>query len=451
MNLLFEKPKHHRQSEFQAVILAGYGSSNRLYPISEDENLPKALLPVGNKPMIAYTLEWLEKAGIHDAIVIIQSTGNAPQKLSGYLSRNYTGSVHCNVVAVDEDFETAEALRSVKNKIDRDFIVIPCDLITDLNPRDLLDQHRVSEATMTALFYEPSNLEGGSKDDELSPYVGIEPKRNALVYKANRSDDEDFSIRMSLLTKFPRVRIHTDLQDAHLYIFKRWVIDMLEEKENIASISDDLIPMLVKCQYQKKMLEKENVNQYASKYQHLLETALSLSTTSSDYIDENVFMSDPIHPSFKSPVTTLAYVYRDGFCGRGNTLSRYTELNRHVIKQGTPVVRVPATAEVAPKTQVGNDSIIGEHTKIDERSSIKKSSVGAHCVIGKNVKIANSVIMDYVTIKDNAKVDGCVICNNAKVLDKAVLKDCEVASDFVVEKDSQVKGEKLVAFREAIS
>jgi NDP-sugar pyrophosphorylase family protein len=30
--------------------------------------LPKALLPVGNKPVISYTLEWLEKAGIHGNI-----------------------------------------------------------------------------------------------------------------------------------------------------------------------------------------------------------------------------------------------------------------------------------------------------------------------------------------------------------------------------------------------
>lgn len=71
-----------------------------------------------------------------------------------------------------------------------------------------------------------------------------------------------------------------------------------------------------------------------------------------------------------------------------------------MIKQGNAIPRIPATAEVAPKTQVGNDSIIGEHTKIDERSSVKKSSVGAHCVIGKNVKIANSVIMDFVVIGD---------------------------------------------------
>lgn len=53
-----------------------------------------------------------------DVIVVIQTTGNAQQKLSGYLSRNYTGSVHCNVVGVDEDCETAEALRAIKDKID---------------------------------------------------------------------------------------------------------------------------------------------------------------------------------------------------------------------------------------------------------------------------------------------------------------------------------------------
>jgi hypothetical protein len=33
--------------EFQAVILSGYGS--RMYPLTEESNLPKALLPIANK------------------------------------------------------------------------------------------------------------------------------------------------------------------------------------------------------------------------------------------------------------------------------------------------------------------------------------------------------------------------------------------------------------------
>ncbi|KAI8139474.1 nucleotide-diphospho-sugar transferase [Fennellomyces sp. T-0311] len=448
--MLFEKTRHHKLSEFQAVVLAGYGSTNRLYPISEEDNVPKALLPVANKPIISYTLDWLEKAGIHDAILLIQASGTAHQKLSTYISRGYQGSVHCNVVTVDEDCGSADALRSIKDKIERDFIVVPCDLITDLNPRDILDIHRVEDPTMTALFYESNLLEAG-KDDGLAPYVGIDPIHSSLVYKVRRSEDEDFSMRMSLLNKFPRVRVHTDLGDAHLYIFKRWVIDMVADKENISSISEDLVPMLVKCQYQKKMVEREKVNGYASAQKSLLATALSLSTTASNDIDDDLFSPDPTRSNFKSPVTTRAYIYRGGFCGRGNTIASYSDLNRHETKQGASITRIPSSAEVAPKTQVGNDSVIGEHTKIDERSSVKKSCVGAHCIIGKNVKIANSVIMDNVIIGDNAKVDGCVICNNAKVMEKAVLKDCDVAGEYVVEKESQVKGEKLVAFREAIN
>lgn len=102
--------------------------------------MPKALLPVANKPIISYTLEWLEKAGIHgndfptfnvpipvicsrstlpvDAILLIQGSGAAYHKLTTYISRGYQGSVHCNVVSVDEDFGTAEALRSIKDRIE---------------------------------------------------------------------------------------------------------------------------------------------------------------------------------------------------------------------------------------------------------------------------------------------------------------------------------------------
>ncbi|ORZ03016.1 nucleotide-diphospho-sugar transferase [Syncephalastrum racemosum] len=420
--MLFDKSRHHRVSEFQAVVLAGYGSSNRLYPISEEDNLPKALLPVANKPIIAYTLDWLEKAGIH----------------------GIQGSVHCTVVSIDEDFGTADALRSVKDKIERDFIVVPCDLVTDMDPRNLLDSHRVRDPTLTAMFFEPSLTD--SKDEDLLPYVGIDPAQSSLVYKARQSTDEDFSMRMSLLEKFPRVRIHTDLQDAHLYIFKRWVLDMVADKENISSISEDLIPMLVKCQYQQRMVEREKVDDYARSTDVLFKTALSLSTTASP--EEQ--MQGTLDKSWVSPVSTHVYIQRGGVCGRGNTIASYSELNRHATKQGQNIIRVPATAEVAPKTQVGNDAMIGDYTKIDERSSVKKSCIGTHCVIGKNVKIANSIIMDHVVIEDNAKVDGCVIGKNAKILEKASLKDCDVAGEFVVDKETQVKGEKLVAFREAI-
>ena len=46
--------------EFQPVILAAGGGS-RLYPLTEE--IPKALLPVGNFPLIWYPIHQLQKYG----------------------------------------------------------------------------------------------------------------------------------------------------------------------------------------------------------------------------------------------------------------------------------------------------------------------------------------------------------------------------------------------------
>ena len=60
--------------------------------------------------------------------------------------------------------------------------------------------------------------------------------------------------------RFPRINIHTTLQDSHLYIFKRWVIDLITQRKAISSVREHLVPLLVKCQYQKKLLEIEGID-----------------------------------------------------------------------------------------------------------------------------------------------------------------------------------------------
>lgn len=46
--------------EFHPVILAG-GRGSRMFPLCEE--CPKALLPVGNRPLIWYPVQLLEKHG----------------------------------------------------------------------------------------------------------------------------------------------------------------------------------------------------------------------------------------------------------------------------------------------------------------------------------------------------------------------------------------------------
>ncbi|KAH6596608.1 hypothetical protein BASA61_003437 [Batrachochytrium salamandrivorans] len=296
--------------EFQAVILAGFGS--RLYPLADGDTVPKALLPVANRPMIAYQLEWLEEANIRD--IIIAAYPGARGKINGVVQSMYEGSTEARVqiVEVPENCGSADALRSIKSRI------------------------KVEESHNDCLFYDAGNLEANSdrpvsKDDGLGEFIGIDDQSSRLLIMASKADlDDCLELRTSLIEKFPVIHIHSQLRDAHLYIFRRWVIDLVVKDRNISILSTNL---------------------------DLFGRAMLYSTSGHEPTPHNV--------------TCNAVVYRDGFTARGNTIWSYSELNRHVIKNSTDV-RVQASSEVSAKTQVGQDSLVGEGSKIDERCSVKK-------------------------------------------------------------------------------
>lgn len=52
------------------------------------------------------------------------------------------------------------------------------------------------------------------------------------------------------------------------------------------------------------------------------------------------------------------------------------------------------------KAQISADSNVGHSTRVEERASIKKSTIGRHCVIGKMTKIVGCVILDHCVIED---------------------------------------------------
>lgn len=67
----------------KAVILAA-GLGTRTLPITK--TIPKELLPVWDKPIIQYTVEWLVDAGITDIIII---TSQQKKALEDYFDKNY--------------------------------------------------------------------------------------------------------------------------------------------------------------------------------------------------------------------------------------------------------------------------------------------------------------------------------------------------------------------------
>jgi translation initiation factor eIF-2B subunit gamma len=302
--------------EFQAIILAG-GSGIRLYPLTEDT--PKSLLLANGKPLLWYQLNLLENAGFADVLVVV-TMGEMFNKVDDYLKREYDGKIKVDICEVEEDTETAEALREISDKIKKDFIVLAGDLVTDAVVHNVADFHRINESTVTMVLKQEKSekVKGGKprREKDMIDCIGIvENEQRVVLMSQGVHLNEDMYISKSLMKRRSNFVLHTDLYDAHFYIFSHWVLDLLNEKKYIASIKSDLIPHLVRRQFRGPEALSESVRAQATSKQQL---ALSLSLCNNEYDPEDL-------------LRCFAYVLpSNAYCERADTISAYEAIDKEV-------------------------------------------------------------------------------------------------------------------------
>ncbi|KDE04689.1 hypothetical protein MVLG_04912 [Microbotryum lychnidis-dioicae p1A1 Lamole] len=133
----------------------------------------------------------------------------------------------------------------------------------------------------------------------------------------------------------------------------------------------------------------------------------------------------------------------DGWCGRGNTVAGYVELNRSALKllpAQPPATNTPQGVFISPDSWL-HSSV---HANLGEKVGVKRSIIGRGCFVGRLTKLTNCVLMDGVHIGENCKLDNCVVSTNVQIRDRAQLKDCEIGQDYIVEADASIKNEQLV-------
>ncbi|KAJ3110249.1 hypothetical protein HDU96_006774 [Phlyctochytrium bullatum] len=430
------------ESEYFGPVWMQYPIEHRaniMFPLTEDENVPKALLPVANRPMLFHQLQWLEDARIHDIMVVCQD--GAHKKISDYVHNLYEKSNDATKIEVvkvkGEDVSgSADVLRHLANRIKTDFVLMSCDVITNVPPQRLIDVYRMQSPTVLALFYEGLKAEEASSwkkdDDALQEFVGIDPRTSRLVMVTplDEVDDDELYVKSKILEAFPAFKVHTKIRDAHLYIFKRWVLDLITAKPKLTNVRRDVIRYLLRAQHSERFSTKEGIEKFMPTDTDAFQTARDLSSTGGGFVGA---FPDPriVCTAIIPPASSQSYHFRT------NTQWSYLEGNKQMTRQLHGRL-VAESAEISPRTQVGVDSMVGENTKIGERTSVKKSVIGKHCVIGKNVKIAGSVIMDHCIVEDNVKLEGSVICNTSRIQEASQLKDCMVGANFVIEKERLV-------------
>ncbi|KAK0651497.1 nucleotide-diphospho-sugar transferase [Cercophora newfieldiana] len=283
----------------QALILCGPGSSFPTFTANPDEN-PKALLPIANRPMVWYPLEFCYRAGITNITLICPPS--AAEAITTALNTNpfltslpYPKADLLSPKDLDQNTGTAQILRlpEVQALVTSDFLVLPCDLVCELGADKLLQAWMVKSVSLASLLshsgsprapasgglgvWYPTKTATPVKGEEtdftavvplppssvLAPRGSLFPHMSKVVYSMPTDSRKDlveeesgFPVRNSLLKTHPRVRMLTTHRDAHFYIFPRWVMDFIRENEALETIGEDVVGWWVKAGWQKGLSTK---------------------------------------------------------------------------------------------------------------------------------------------------------------------------------------------------
>ncbi|OCF42328.1 translation initiation factor eIF-2B subunit gamma [Kwoniella heveanensis CBS 569] len=263
--------------DFMAVILVGYGDN--LYPFNQGTNVvSKAMLPIGNVPIINSVVDWVLVSGLRDILIIVPPPFYT--SVAEHISEHYSMATHPKArieirrttEGEKEDDEeqsenthrassglvqregTARLLRRFKNWIRTDFVLLPCDLSppVSLPLTSILDRHRSSpDAVLTSVFYEPTE---SVKDGEEKILVAMDKETDELLLiQPLEGMEDDLELRSALINSHPTLSLTTRLSDAHIYVLRRTVLDLLSTRrsKDLDSMREQVIPWLIKGGWQK--------------------------------------------------------------------------------------------------------------------------------------------------------------------------------------------------------
>jgi dTDP-glucose pyrophosphorylase len=125
-----------------AVVMAG-GYGARLRPLTSD--IPKPMLPLGDKPLVEHTIDSLRRNGIQQ---VYMATHYKAEAFSDYFGDGRSFGVQIDYIHEEQPRGTAGVLAALP-KGDGPLLVINGDIVTDVSYGAMLRFHQESGAEMT--------------------------------------------------------------------------------------------------------------------------------------------------------------------------------------------------------------------------------------------------------------------------------------------------------------
>ena len=423
---------------------------------------------------------------------------------------------------------TAEILRlpEVRELVTSDFIVLPCDLVCEVGGDTLLHAWMVKAASAPGVVEDPEMDEQDSnhsaalgvwydtkafervKGEETDfvavappPKSGVAPRKASLTsslaplvaamptdsLKDVMEEEKGLQIRHSLIMQHPRVRMLTSYRDAHIYIFPRWVLDFVEENDQMETIGEDLVGWWAKAWWQPGLPSKLGIGEVLRpvKTQKATESPSQEVESLEDEGDEKEdALSRPIRASDASVaeddderVDSTAeippvFAYLHSSKGDNKPMIRRVDTTPLLLAVSLQLAKLPsieeAGADATPfahpkklaypegrrsKTTVTTaDTLVAENVTIEEKVSIKECVVGANCQISEGSKLFQCVLMEGVVVEKGCKLTKCVLGKRSVIGAGSVLTECEVQENLLVESQSKLSSAQAeMSFRHAES
>jgi len=196
----------------KAVILAG-GMGTRMRPLTYV--IPKAMLPIGGRPLLEHTIRYLKSYGLKELVVCVAYLKN---HIKDYFKDGSDFEVSIEYAESDMPLGTAGQLKTAEKKISGPFLAMNGDIITSLNINKLIKFHQKMGGIGTISL---------KKFDVKVPYGHIEMDGKQNVIK-----------------KFVEKPTFSFLANAGIYILEDKIFDYIPEGRTV-SLERETFPLLL--------------------------------------------------------------------------------------------------------------------------------------------------------------------------------------------------------------
>ena len=192
---------------------------------------------------------------------------------------------------------TAELLMlpELRNVITSDFLVLPCDLVSEVSGEALLESWMAQQGALggapeavsgqrrrggLGVWFETrgdDHVKGAETDFVITtsplqtsppaPMSSLWPNISALLYTSTTDSLRDiiqengaFPIRSGLIRKHGKIRMLTTYRAAHVYLFPYWAIHFIQRNSNFDSINEDVVGWWAKASWQSGLAEKLHIS-----------------------------------------------------------------------------------------------------------------------------------------------------------------------------------------------